>query len=192
MALFNEAWKAALLITACVLVGLYFLYKIVGLWAKSTYNSWLSNPSTALDVDAFVDTKDTPPKYLKIALIHKFSVGSLNPGPGAIELSYVESPHMEGLRLTQNLDARAGSKNKHQSIKNGAAKVDIADAITSEQPPVVIGTIRMGFGHHRIAYAGEFAANAFSIAIWILSFTNNSRRCNCRWPRTRSMFLGRF
>jgi len=153
MALFNEAWKAALLITACVLLGLYFLYKIVGLWAKSTYNSWLSNPSTALDVDAFVDTKDTPPKYLKIALIHKFSVGSLNPGPGAIELSYVESPHMEGLRLTQNLDARAGSKNKHQSIKNGAAKVDIADAITSEQPPVVIGTIRMGFGHHRIAYA---------------------------------------
>lgn len=152
---FDVVWKDALLITAAVLLGFFLLYQFLRLWARSTYKAWLSNPSTPLDVDAFVDSSVHPPKHVKVVIVHKLSVGDAKPKPGAIDLSYVDSPHVGGLRVTQNLTRRDGSSKNHISLQDGARKVDIdGDAASKgENYPLVVGTIRMGFGHHRIAYA---------------------------------------
>ena len=55
-----------------------------------------------------------------------------------VALEWTESPHVDGLRTTRALtDAKSTRK---------MADVDGSKAL-------VVGTIRMGFGHHRIAYA---------------------------------------
>lgn len=153
MAPFDERWKDALLITASVFAGIFILYQMLLLWARSMYKSWLSNPSTPLDVDAFVDVSVNPPKHIKVVAMHKLAVGDAKPKPGSVELSYVESPHVGGLKVTQNMARREGSNKEHVSVQDGAKKVEIGAVSGAGKPPVVIGTIRMGFGHHRIAYA---------------------------------------
>jgi hypothetical protein len=144
---FDKSWADVLFIIACVLVGLYILFKLAQLKAKRTYYGWLSNPSTPLNVDGFVDTAKNPPKYLKIVFLQKMSVGDRKPSNQVVALASAESPHVPGLQVTERAVARAGSK---LMVSANAVPVSI-DA--GKQDPLVIGTIRMGFGHHRIAYA---------------------------------------
>jgi hypothetical protein len=156
MGIFGDAWwSQALGITACVLVALLIIYAILHYIAKSTYYRWLNNPSTPLDVDGFVDTKENPPKYIKIAFVQKLQVGDRKPSDETIKLASAESEHVPGVQVTVRADVRPGSSVRPSS----KAKELIVDP---EKPqPLVIGTIRMGFGHHRIAYATcSWALNA--------------------------------
>jgi len=121
----------------------------VQLYAKSLYNEWWKNPSTPLDVDSFVDTARNPPKYLKIAFLQRISVGNRLPSDGTVKLASIESSHVPGLQVTERADQRENSK-----IQPSSNAVDVV--INREKPtPLVVGTIRMGFGHHRIAYAAS-------------------------------------
>jgi len=110
--------------------------------------------------------------------MHSSATGGRQPVEGSIDLSSFESPHVEGLRVTQRLDARDGSKKPHISVDDGAVPLDLMGEassrgavntrstprtrrnLRSRKPPLVIGTIRMGFGHHRIAYAAASWARA--------------------------------
>ncbi len=144
---FSETWANAIFITACVLIGIFILFKVAQQYAKCVYKSWLNSPSTPLDVDGFVDTDKNPPKFLKIAFLQRMSVGNRRPSESTVKLASAESPHFPGLQVTERATLRPGS-----------SKTPSPDAtpVTSdaEKPdPLVIGTIRMGFGHHRIAYA---------------------------------------
>lgn len=60
------------------------------------------------------------------------------PSQEAVPLGEVPSPFVHGLRVT----ARLGDQSSVPLEKS-----------SSRRPPIVVGTIRMGFGHHRIAYA---------------------------------------
>jgi hypothetical protein len=145
--IFGQTWADVLFFIAVVLVALYLLLAFARLLAKRTYYKWLNNPSTPLDVDAFVDTDKTPPKYLKIVAMQHFSVGDRKPSDETIKLASTESAHVSGLQVTERAEPRRGSVVK----PSANAKEVIVDP---EKPkPLVIGTIRMGFGHHRIAYA---------------------------------------
>jgi len=144
--IFSHVWQGALFILAVVLVSLFLILKLARLYAKSLYYKWLQS-SPPLDVDGFVDTTTNPPKYLKIAFLQHLSVGDREPSNETVRLSSYESPHLPGLQVTQRAEPRAGSSKK---LHPGACPV----AIDPEKPaPLVVGTIRMGFGHHRIAYA---------------------------------------
>lgn len=160
--IFDYAWADALLITGCVLIVPVPIYFIVKAKAKRTYYNWLANPSTPLDVDSFVDTAKNPPKYLKIAFLQRMSVGDRTPDEGVVKLASAESTHVPGLQVTERAELRPDSKLK---LTPGAKPVDWSvststSASAEKKQPLVIGTIRMGFGHHRIAYAAcEWAMN---------------------------------
>eukprot|EP00554_Chaetoceros_debilis_P002774 CAMPEP_0194087082 /NCGR_PEP_ID=MMETSP0149-20130528/23754_1 /TAXON_ID=122233 /ORGANISM="Chaetoceros debilis, Strain MM31A-1" /LENGTH=544 /DNA_ID=CAMNT_0038770349 /DNA_START=176 /DNA_END=1810 /DNA_ORIENTATION=+ len=148
--LFEKDWANVLFILACVLVGLFLVLKVAQQYAKCLYKSWLANPSTPLDVDEFVDTDKNPPKYLKIAFGHMLmGAGRRKPSEGSVKLASTESPHVPGLQVTERAEARPGSTSK---VSPNAVTISIDSA---KPDPLVIGTIRMGFGHHRIAYAAS-------------------------------------
>ncbi len=143
----GPTWVDSLIITACVVIPILLIFLIVQQISKSAYYKWLNNPSTPLDVDAFVNIEKNPPKYMKIAFLQKMSVGDRTPSNETVKLASAESEHVPGLQVTERAEVREGSSVKPSLL----AKNVILDP---EQPkPLVIGTIRMGFGHHRIAYA---------------------------------------
>lgn len=155
----SEAWSDVLVILAIIIGSIFLLKTLVTLYAKKTYYSWLSNPSTPLDVDAFVDTATNPPKYFKIWFMQKMSVGDRKPSNETVKLGSAESPHVKGLQVTERSEARTGSKNQPSADLVELGLMEKTEDGTSK--PLVIGTIRMGFGHHRIAYAAcSWALNA--------------------------------
>jgi hypothetical protein len=147
----NEPWQDALAIIAIIIGSIFLLKVIITLHAKRTYYSWLANPSTPLDVDGFVDTATKPPNYFKVWLMQKISVGDRKPSDTTVALGSAESPHVEGLQVTERAEAREGSKLQPSA---NAIQMELKSSAHADKPkPLVIGTIRMGFGHHRIAYA---------------------------------------
>jgi len=87
---------------------------------------------------------DNSPKGVpcaKAVVLHRLNVGSRVPSTVPLPLAQKESPFVRGLRVTSRLA---------QASADAAAP----QALTSWPPnSLVVGTIRMGFGHHRIAYA---------------------------------------
>mmetsp|Transcript_14 Transcript_14/g.16 ORF Transcript_14/g.16 Transcript_14/m.16 type:complete len:582 (-) Transcript_14:50-1795(-) len=155
--IFDAAWKDALLIVGIIVVGIIILFQLLKIHARNRYHRWLSTPSTPLDVDSFVNTDINPPNHTKIWFLQRLSVGNRQPTEEIISLSSFPSPHVEGLRVTQRASPRIGSN--VSLVENGAAEMKFPDASQKKEgmaippSPLVIGTIRMGFGHHRIAYA---------------------------------------
>jgi len=145
--IFNEPWTDVLIIIAIVLVGLYILKALFTVYAKSSYFKRLKHPSTPLDVDGFVDIARNAPGYIKIWFLCKVSFGDRKANEETVKLSSAESTHVPGLQVTERAEARKGSK--IQSTFDAKPLVFSPD----KPHPLVIGTIRMGFGHHRIAYA---------------------------------------
>ncbi len=129
------------IIATVLAIGLVSLYVFVNVvlkeYAKGLYKKWKSYSST-LDVDAFVPAEDTP-NYLKIGLLQSLSVGASRvPSKEAIPISSKPSPNVDGLLVTQR-----AADDKVVKVENDTKNV------------IVVGTIRMGFGHHRIAYAAS-------------------------------------
>lgn len=89
---------------------------------------------------AYVREPEPPFKSkAKVVIMHWFNVGSHVALNEAHALAELPSDHMPGLRVT----LRAGSPPALSAPACGA----------SAARSLVVGTIRMGFGHHRIAYA---------------------------------------
>ena len=94
MSIVGPTWADSLFLAACVLLLVAFLCLIVQSLARRTYYNWLNNPSTPLDVDAFVNIEKNPPKYVKIAFLQKLSVGDRAPSNETVKLASAESPHV--------------------------------------------------------------------------------------------------
>lgn len=149
----DQAWSDALIFIAIIIGSIYLLKVLVTLYAKRTYYHWLSHPTTPLDVDAFVDTDTNPPNFFKVWFMQKMSVGDRKPSNLTVKLGSAESPHVKGLQVTERAEAREGSQKFPSAdvVELGLMKTNGTDS--GKPKPLVIGTIRMGFGHHRIAYA---------------------------------------
>jgi len=175
----DAGWKDTLLIIGIVVAGLFVLLKVATIYAKGVYYGWLRNPSTPLDVDSFVDTAQNPPKYLKIVCLQRLSVGGdRKPSKETVKLASAESPHIPGLQVTERAVAREGS-----TIESSPNLTEVVVDVSSKSKtptPLVIGTIRMGFGHHRIAYA------TCSWAMSVDSDTNSTFLTNAQQPSSPS------
>jgi hypothetical protein len=89
--------------------------------------------------DTVSPVRDSQAFALQVAVLHSISVGkhkrSLEPTP----LAVVPSANMKGLQLSKRLQK---------------GDVALSEAMGSK-PPLVVGTIRMGFGHHRCVTAAS-------------------------------------
>jgi len=133
-----------LLLTIAVgTVGVIFaLYVVLQQWAAGAYDRLQASSPSECDIDAFCGSSN-PPDKLKVMAVHKLRVGSRQPKTQAIELEAIPSEHVPGLWVSQ---AKGTSKN------NKEAKA-VTELIQNKQKSVVVATIRMGFGHHRLAYS---------------------------------------
>ncbi|KAL9183751.1 hypothetical protein ACHAXT_004607 [Thalassiosira profunda] len=128
-----QPWAVALLAVAGTLVGLYLLWRVVLLLAPGWYRSMIQDNSVS--VDDFVGGPPNGTSAFKSWLLNKFNVGSRVAKKEGYPLKTEDSDKVPGLKVT--------SRNENGGASAGKAA----------KPPVIVGTIRMGFGHHRIAYA---------------------------------------
>lgn len=87
-----------------------------------------------LDVDSIHGKPSWWAKF-KVVMVYTINVGSMKPPVDALPLVEEASPHVRGLVTTW----REGKNASAEDLKPDGA--------------IVVGTIRMGYGHHRIAYA---------------------------------------
>ena len=99
---------------------------------SAAYNRLMATAN--LDVDGIHGTPSWWSKF-KIVVIYHINVGEMKPPPEALPLAEEPSPHVRGLVTTW----RDGKNPTAESLNPAGA--------------IVVGTIRMGYGHHRIAYA---------------------------------------
>lgn len=93
--------------------------------------------NNSVSVDDFVGGPPTAASAFKAWLLNRLNVGSrLAKKDDTYTLKTEDSDKVPGLKVTSL------NENSAHSSSSGTGK-----------PPVVVGTIRMGFGHHRIAYA---------------------------------------
>jgi hypothetical protein len=141
-----QAWALALIVLASLIVAIVLLVVIVKIWAKSTYQRLLKSPPTNCDIDAFVGAPaKNPVNALKVVLGHKLSIGDREASSEAIPLEVFESPHVPGLLVTRKSGTSAADASNVRPLTQIFAE--------SKETPILVATIRMGFGHHRLAYS---------------------------------------
>ena len=164
-----DTWALALLIVAAVLVTFYLMFKILQVWAVGAYQNILQNPSTDCDIDAFVGPQN-PVSALKVVLAQKIQIGSRQASSDAIPLEVTRSPHVEGLRVSRKLSGNSSE----------AVSVDQLLQESDKKQPIVIATIRMGFGHHRLAYsAASWALQTGHTTIFHDLLSIEGGTCSC-------------
>lgn len=112
---------------------------LVGVLAKRAYSKLKAN--NTFDMDAYVgDPNPSGRSCAKIMLGTRMNVGFRAPSEEAVALGHLPSPFVNGLHVMMRLG-------------QGDADATPFGKQDSKQLPIIVGTIRMGFGHHRIAYA---------------------------------------
>jgi hypothetical protein len=118
---------------AAVIACFYLIWRVILLFAPGWYSAMIKN--NAVSVDDFVGGPPDPVSAFKSVLLNWFNVGSRVAKKEGYPLKTAPSDKVPGLIVTS---------------RNESAPQSWSD---TTKPPVVVGTIRMGFGHHRIAYA---------------------------------------
>jgi len=151
--MFDELWKtilSSLAICIALFIVLLIILRVCYLFLEhfslKKYNNLIKNPSTPLKIDDFVGASN-PVSPVKVLLLNWLNVGNNKLEENPIKLRDEESPHVPELRVTKVLEDK---KPEQSPLLNTPNDKDV----------IVVGTIRMGFGHHRIAYS----AASWSIA----------------------------
>jgi hypothetical protein len=139
------SWALALIILAGIVAFIVVCIVALKTWAKSAYQRLLVSPSTHCDIDSFVNLEKNPVSPLKVVLGQKLSLGDHKASFDPIALDCFESPHVPGLLVTR----KAGTCDAN--AKNVQPLTQVVNLSTTS--PIVVATIRMGFGHHRLAYS---------------------------------------
>lgn len=148
-----ETWALALLIVAAVVLTYLVAKTLVKVWARATYKRLLKQPQTEIDIDAFVGYDRNPVGAIKCVLVHKLQLGHRRASNKPIPIETIESTHVPGLRISRKRGSTTSTTGSDNATTT-KAPVDVEKLIAeSEKTPIVIATIRMGFGHHRLAYS---------------------------------------
>lgn len=146
------------IVVAVLAVAIVAVYQFLKSWAETAYDFYKNDPPSQCDIDSFVSTSEynsNPPNKLKVSLMHKIQCRGLKGRTARttpVELVCTKSPHVEGLYVSRQAESEGGEPAKEPTVP-------IGDVLATKQPghedkpPVVVVTIRMGFGHHRIAYS---------------------------------------
>ncbi|KAL3903522.1 MAG: hypothetical protein SGILL_010412, partial [Bacillariaceae sp.] len=138
-----QAATFALTILTLVVATLLAAYFLLDLWAAKEYEEIRNYPPSNCDIDAFAIS--SPPNKLKCVFMHKTQIGNRTAREEPIQLECTESAHVDGLYVSRKVDENA--------TDNPIPLKDVLAKSTKKNPPVVVATIRMGFGHHRLAYS---------------------------------------
>ena len=139
-------WSACRAV-AFVALGVYVAYSLVLGSIAASYDRLMKG--NHFDIDGYFEKatgkRPSTQDKAKCAFIHRMNVGDAPISAAPMALAETLSPFVEGLRVT--------------SRKDGPGGAPLAPGATPFAPPasgaIVVGTIRMGFGHHRIAYAAS-------------------------------------
>jgi hypothetical protein len=130
-------------IVTTILATFMALYYLLDVWASNYYYECKQNPPSNCDIDKFVPTKANK---MKCAMMHKVQIGNRQARETPIALECTPSPFVDGLLVSRGVVDNA--------TDHPMALTDVLDnAKRSNKPTVVVATIRMGFGHHRLAYS---------------------------------------
>jgi len=101
-----------------------------------------------IKTDDFMNLRPSNWEALQFLLLNRVAIGGHKKDTSkSYELALDDSEHVKGLKLSRlSKPEDAGSDNVLSSSPSSSS---------STPSPIVIGTIRMGFGHHRIAYAAS-------------------------------------
>lgn len=147
------------LVATVVAIVIVAVYKFLQAWAETAYDFYKNDPPSNCDIDAFVSTSEynsNPPSKLKVSFMHKVQcrgVKGRTARTTPMELECTKSPHVEGLYVSRQAASEGGSSAGDEET------IPIEKVLATKQkghekkPPVIVATIRMGFGHHRIAYS---------------------------------------
>lgn len=145
MAAALDTWALALIILAALIASVLGIVFLLQVWAKAAYRRLVESLPSQCDIDAFVDTTRNPVSPLKVVLGHRLSIGDHKASVDPLALECFESPHVPGLLVTR----KAGTSDA--SARNVQPLTQVLNLSTNS--PIVVATIRMGFGHHRLAYS---------------------------------------
>jgi len=148
------SWVVALTSVVVFVATVCIIWSFLLLSARSWYRKATAN--NIVSVDQFVANDPTGKggapsavDALKVMAMHKSAAGDRtidnrdHEKAHKYKLTAEESPHVPGLYVTKRCISDDAASAEMISLQSTAAG----------KPPLVIGTIRMGFGHHRIAYA---------------------------------------
>ena len=172
-------WAVALLILLAIALSIFLLYFLLLSIAPSLYKSMIA--SNSVSVDDFVGGPPSPSSALKSWLLNRLNVGGRQVRVGrGYNLKVEESDKLPGLKVT--------SRNDSSSDMNVTNDTSEGNNNSTTAPPIVVGTIRMGFGHHRIAYAtaswGLAPDASHARSTWFHDFLNidSEEAQMIRWP----------
>lgn len=162
-----DIFESELLTTAgtIVVTGLAItggLYLVGTTYLASLYDKFNDElKEQGVDMDTFCTPK---PNKAKVAAGHYFRMGSRIANvdnPIALEAS--PSTHVEGLYVAHAAAAAAADKKSKEGTTTTEGVVPMNDLLPKRtttgaidkrnKPTIVVATIRMGFGHHRLAYS---------------------------------------
>lgn len=147
-------------VIAVLAVLLVAAYKLLQNWAETAYDFYKNDPPSHCDIDSFVSTSEynnNPPNKLKVSFMHKVQCRGLKgrvarTTPVALECTM--SPHVEGLYVSRQItEGSTATSSTAIPIEQVLATKQPGPPENKDKPPVIVATIRMGFGHHRIAYS---------------------------------------
>ena len=130
-------WATVLIAVASIAGACLILWRIILLLAPGLYRSMIKHNQGDFSVDDFVGGPPSPISAFKSWFLGRLQCGSRTPKVDGYPLKTDDSDKVPGLKVTSRDDAGTNTTGNANPSK----------------PPVVVGTIRMGFGHHRIAYA---------------------------------------
>lgn len=167
-----QVWATILVAIAASVVGLWLIHRLVRLWAAAAYRRILVNPATLCDIDRFVNhtanninnnntiQNKNPVNAVKCVLAHKLQIGNRVARTTPIPLETSSSPHVPNLYVSRKQQQPPQTSTATTAGSSDSTPLTLDQLLAehnkksnSKKPPIVICTIRMGFGHHRLAYS---------------------------------------
>jgi len=149
-----ERLNFALSVGIVVVVLGFALSCLAAAVAKRSYAS--IKVGNSLDLDTYVgDLSPTATSCARILFMTRMNVGYRTPCREPLKLGEAPSPFVDKLLVTSRFEAGSSTAMRDH-----------------REPPIVVGTIRMGFGHHRIGYAAASWAIASGRATYFHDLLN--------------------
>ena len=139
-----------LIFVVTIVAGLYAFWQYLLTLAPTWYVTMIQN--NAVSVDDFVGGPPDPASAFKACFLNYLNLGKRLARKEGYPLKTIASDKVDGLIVTSRDESNPQSRK------------------VPSKPPVVVGTIRMGFGHHRIAYAATSWGIGGEREIWFHDF----------------------
>lgn len=148
-----QYWGALL---GTVMVGIltvgWILKVALKAWATAAYATLKATSPSQCDIDEFVGPSN-PVNPIKVMVVHALRVGKRQPSTQPIELECIKSTHVEGLWVSQAKGSSSSTATPLEQLIPRKTQEGFMDKRDKNKQTVVVATIRMGFGHHRLAYS---------------------------------------